>query len=657
VHSDLVGLPGSRAGQTRPPQPYLRWPPPGLERQHGALWPVIVGLAAGSTLLVLPQLLMLTDTTTPATRGPFASTWLLAGAVSLVGLLLVLGGCFRLATLLRAGSRTVVRGYGWLTYAQVVTDLTRDTGFVLQGARHFARLDEATRRRVLVMRLCAPFFYLCAGLWPLVAFPVMLALASRGAASLSALWLVSVAPLAALLVTGLICRAVEYSDLTPARRSAEARAENELALSSEIDEWNMRLEDEGDAGALPPGAPAARVLGFASVLPLLIGAFALLPILGLTTLGAIGPLVTGIAVPNYTVALGQIRTLDVLHPYYVEADPAVTPRAAGEALHALTFIGAQPRWNDASVRAPARSYADRATPPTIGDRAALHGLTWDRGLLALAMLGLSDEQHAALSGLAAEPYQTEIRLLARAAAADIGAARWVSPLPVDVPAIEWHTPRFYRMRDAIHTRFAVAALAVADGRHDDAELAIREVLSVGLLLADNGVTVIDGLIGASIAYTAAGLLGELYAITGRLAEAERIAGTLAAVEVARAATRLGAVGGADAREMTRFVAAAELPRPVRWDAFAAFITIDGCLGAGRVIFGRSPDHEQWLAKVRAELVRYPADAERFDHLVAYGQFGRQVAPRRTALERVLTASIGRPAGVQGCSEIIAGWQR
>jgi hypothetical protein len=631
---------------------YLRWPPPGLERHHAAAWPVILALSTGSALLVLPQLIVLTAPTAAWSLGPFEPVWALPIICAALGVLLVLGSAFRLAWLLAAGARTAKQGYGWITFLQVAADATRDTGFIIQGARHFGMLDERTRRRVLVLRLLTAAFYLAAALWPLAAFVAAYLLSIQGHAGAQLLWLLPLLPTAMLLCAGLACRVRERVDLRAARQKAALRSETGPDLRWEIDEWNARLADEVDAGALPGGGlGAGRLFRGSGLVAVGVALLAVLPVAALAVLATIGPLLSSVALPGYGAALTQLRMLKLYDEYRVPSDPSISPSAAGDALHALAFAGVEPQPPNV-MRAPARRYADAIVPESDRLPAAFAGVNWGPALLAVAAGGLSADQRRYLEEVAAQPYHAEIALFARAPAADIGGSRWYSPMPAHLAPHQWPLPRFTALRQAFQAHYAVAALALADRRYEDGELAIREVLTSGLRLAEDGVTMTDGIIGASIAQMSAHMLKEYYELSGRPAAAARLDATLDAADLARSSARPMPVQHSSLAALPPLVLDSTIARSLRWEIFGTLNSIEGCLTPKRAVLGTDRSIVAWQERSRRGLVRYPSDAERFTVMAQHGRFGRPEGTRRSLPERLVTAAAGRPAGIPGCSEVL-----
>src|SRR5262245_27553814 len=114
-----------------------RWPPRGLEQMRAGTWRLSTMLAVGGTLMTLPLLWSLSAQPFWS-PGPFSGAWWLPSAASMIGLFLVLVALARGIRLMTGASRAAQRGYDGWTVAYVVTDASRDAGFLLQGLRQYA---------------------------------------------------------------------------------------------------------------------------------------------------------------------------------------------------------------------------------------------------------------------------------------------------------------------------------------------------------------------------------------------------------------------------------------------------------------------------------------------------------------------------------------
>jgi len=164
-----------------------KWPPPGLERIQGDLLTVAQRAGLASILLVLPLLLIAAREQDFASLGPFADAWWVPPFLMTVGLALALDAMARLTRGLRRSARAVDGGYDVLTVLRVLSDGGHDTGFLINGARHFAVLEPREREGIASIRVVAAVLLASAGTWMILAVTIGLFFAARGALSPRAL--------------------------------------------------------------------------------------------------------------------------------------------------------------------------------------------------------------------------------------------------------------------------------------------------------------------------------------------------------------------------------------------------------------------------------------------------------------------------------------
>jgi hypothetical protein len=143
----------------------------------------------------------------------------------------------------------------------------------------------------------------------------------------------------------------------------------------------------------------------------------------------------------------KLSMLALFEPYRVPSDPFITATEAGESVQALGLVGTAGEPPHFAMRAPVRRYPEPIAAWGGEPPAGFGGMVWGRGLLEAAASGFTDEQRAYLEHVAAQHFQDDIVRFARAGEADIGGTRWVSPMPVELSAMEWPIPRFGQARN------------------------------------------------------------------------------------------------------------------------------------------------------------------------------------------------------------------
>ncbi len=624
------------------------WPPPGLETIQGRLWTAIALLSVGGVAMVLPVLVAAALPRPFWSLGPFGAAWWAPATAALLGLVVALAGFDRLFRLLWLGANAARDGHDWRTIFAVAAD-AGDTGHLLAGTAQFSRTAPRERRWTLVARLTSATLALAAALWLPLALSGSLLLAANAGLSGTAAWALTLAPAGVLTLAALLSRALERSVVGGAERSWRAHQPADLELRGEIERWNREasaaLERAGDPSERPPitagpglddrkqtaaasralraGALATLVMG--PVIVLLVGTFTVASAIG-SVLGALGS-TPALELPRRALQVEPLRALRVT------PDSSVTAQAAARDLTALMAIGRRARPGPFTP-APDRTYAERWFPE--GDAFGMGPGRYAEVFQRVAE-GLTAEQRSFLARVADHPAQGRFSRLARAPVVDVAAARWVDPLPDTLPwiALErsggdiWSAARAHVVR---------AAYLLDQGRRAEAETALREVISVGFLLLDDGPTLNDAAQGITVIRDGARGLENFYRATGQTARARQIAddivlGTRISRLAAAAAPRATPLRG-----IPDLVLDPEALRGLRWNRFATLATVGPCLNAHNAIFGPGRDYHAWLAQADSALVRWPSEQEIFRHR----RNGDLVPPARStdAFVRILGITLG-----------------
>src|SRR5690606_12304510 len=143
-----------------------------------------------------------------------------------------------------------------------------------------------------------------------------------------------------------------------------------------------------------------------------------------------------------------------------------------------------------------------------------------------------------------------------------------------------------------------AAAHLAAGRPDSAEHALRSTIGFGFAMVDNGVSLIEQLIGVVIVNIGRTALTKLYTITND----PRAVALSAAVD---SVTALSKTADA-ARPPLRAMAAEE----------AMMISVLPCTNLRELLGGISTEHQAKIDSLRAGFVRYPSEDAMFDLIEA-----------------------------------------
>lgn len=641
--------------QVTPSVPPLSWPPPGMERLQGSLWRVIVLTWTGSLILVLPLLWSLAVEQPFYSLGPFEDNWQLGMAIAGVGAVLVVFAFFQLWLVTREAAKAAELGYGVLTILEVACDSGRDTGFLIQGKRHFGSLDEARQRSVVRARIRGALLLLASAVWLMVGFGVAILLAARGFVTPSGIWLLTLGPTGLLAAAGAFF-IVSQNTLVRELQNEWNAQEGVDRIHTESEAWNQALDDAGDAVALGPGERGDggrfRTAAGAVVILFLLG-FGPSATIAVTT--AIGPLLAEIAVPTFLSVQEMAGGAEALRRFTVEKDPTVSPRAAGEALQNIAFVGFRGD-PEPMEQAPERWYEtpwfpDAGSPDPFSESVATR-------LMSQPFSDFTAAERAALRQAAEHPAHEEFHLLARAEVADVVSGRWSVPFPDSLTFQELPWPRFQAFRLAGLAQVAKAAVEVADDRPEAAEETLRELVSTGFLLIDQGPTLLDNLIGVELTRLGGNGLEGYYRRTGDPRTAESIAwareGALAAAEKARA----GLVPE-DARLLLQgvptLVVNDEALRGLRWEYFATFNMLAPCINLHKMVFGPDETYGEWRQEAERSIVRTPGEQELFD-LAESGVLGSGGPNLQGFLPRFLSLVLGSEGAPGSCASLIASLQ-
>jgi hypothetical protein len=153
------------------------------------------------------------------------------------------------------------------------------------------------------------------------------------------------------------------------------------------------------------------------------------------------------------------------------------------------------------------------------------------------------------------------------------------------------------------------------GRNADAETTVREVISTGFLLIDNGPTLLDNLMGVEIANYGGDALEGLYELQRRADDLQTLRWARESAADAARAARLGMTGD-DIHTLLRgipdIVVNDDALRGLRWEYFATFNLLSPCINLHKMVFGPEETYEDWLDEARSSLVRVPGEAPLFD---------------------------------------------
>jgi hypothetical protein len=646
-------MPRSARPTTLPP---LSWPPPGLERLQGSLWRVIGVTWVGSLVLVLPLLWALAVEQPFYSMGPFEENWQLGLGIAVLGAIIIIVGFGLLFGMLRTSARGADLGYGSLTILEVASDSRHDTGFLIQGKRHFSSLDPDTLAKIVKARLRGAALLLAGAVWMVVGFGLVVILAARGFTTPSGIWLATLGPSVLASLAGLVLL-IRQNGAVRAAISAWQAQEGQDRVRAESISWSERLAASTDTvvfGAGPLGETARFRTAAGIVVALFLVGFVPTMTIGVTT--AVGPILAEIAVPSFLSVQEMAGAAEALRRYRLETDVTISPADAGAALHNIAFVGAATSpepWE----RGPTTRY-DRGWFPDPDFFPDPFSESVARDLLSQPLARFTEEEQVALRQAAEHPAQAEFELLAKAPLADVVSGRWTLPFPDSLTFTNLPWPRFPEFRTAGLARVAKASVEVSTGRADEAEQTLRELISTGFLLVDQGPTLLDNLMGVVLANMGGDALEAFYARTGREAEAAALAYARSSATDAARMARAGVIPE-DIRSLLQgvpdLVEAETALRGLRWEYFAAFNMLAPCINTHKMVFGPDETYDEWRERARDTLVRVDGERELFE-LAESGVLGSGGQELQGFFARFLSLTLGSGGAPGSCASLIASLQ-
>jgi hypothetical protein len=472
--------------------------------------------------------------------------------------------------------------------------------------------------------------------------PFALLLGARGTLSEGSVAVFTLAPAGALLLLGVGARVTEGWMVRRARGRWFSQPWSKQLELSEVEAWQNLLTEVYRTDDNHDPARPSRILGYLVIAVGILGAVALLPPFALAPTSAMGPIMASVAVPSFAQTQERAAQAEAFRPYRVPASDETTATRAGELLQTLMFVGRSDQPTGGEVT-PVKRYPDPWFPGSPNEPEGPTGIaprSWGAELLPGAAQ-LSLDVLAYLETVASHQAHEEFSRLSASPLLDVAVGRWDLPFP-GLGMATLPIPRSDRLRLGAQAHVGKAIHQLALGDVVGAELAIREVISVGFLLVEDAPTMIDNLIGFGLITLGGEALEALYETTGRTTD-------LAALRQARDATRRAAQSLEQGRtpnlesvlsQLPAIAAKPESLRGLRWEFFTLTNTLSPCLNLNRIVFGPDEDYERWVETVRSSLVRFPSEAELFD-LALQGYFpAPPTAGSPSAVGRLLSFAMG-----------------
>ena len=636
----------------------LEWPPPGLEKIRAQLRAAVNVLLIGAFAFSVPIVTVAVFGRESFIRQSLPPTMVLL-ALSGVGFVAFGAGLVGLRAFFKKSRALVAAGYGWGTLLETVADRRGDTGALITGAREYAELEPKRRSAMRRYRVLALVLRVVAGFAPIFGFLIGIAFA-RGSANAPAivLWSSLLFALTLLACSRLIWWQEERTMTEPRRRLRSANARPTTPMDTLAETWTASFEQVSAGQRMRTGPRwSGKPIRFSVWGAELAAVAAALFIYFAFTLVNLVAVAQEIGIPKFANTTSKISRIRRLEDYRAPVDTTITPLRAGQALQAISRNG--PGGTIARFeREPVITIPPQPRTALPPDPFPLTEGGWMAYAFRGARRGLTLTQRDYLRAVADNSAMEEFRTLARARAMDLPAAFW--DLRDAATFMYLPIPRFSPVKAAAHANIAQAALDFADGRPADAERRLKEVVSVGFHLINDGHTLIENLIGAVVVSSARTGLVALYEATGR----DRDARFLSTQNDPEPPSELSDIRTSGLEETYRNVSARVLDTTtlpgLRWELLNAFLAFQPCTDMHQVIFGPDSLHLATMATARSTMVRRPSDSAFFAlaetprvvPITAQGQRG--VAVRSTA---PVTRLLGRMTGnrqLEACISLFGG---
>jgi len=594
---------------------FLSWPPPGLERIHGAFLPVVRALGLGGAIVVLPLLWSVAIEQNFWKLGPMGEHWWVLTLTSCTGLFFILFSIYRFVHIIHEGRMAILQGHRWLTVVQVAADDHKDTGFLIQGGRIYASLDTGERNSLLLIRLLGTFLYWIAVVWISFGFIISVFLAARGVFSPGAVVWVTVLPVILFFGGSMFCRIKAYLVFRMARKAAVAAVQAEV--HSKVAEWIGDFDSVKRKGVLSRGL-AGYDMKFraAAIASALAGLIFFVSVSGFIFVNSIIPSQMASSTPMFQGLQMKVDRVEIYKRFRLPPNPMTSPQQAGMAFHNIDRTGRTTLDNE-FIQTPATIYEQDWT----FGRNLPEGIPPAITLLEMRSSRLTSEYREALRNEAMNPAHQEFKIVGRAMSADIFGTRWVAPLP---QSLSWTNMPVVRLRfaDAARSHVAKAAYELHQGQTVEAEQTIREIISAGFLLIDEDINLVGNLVGVVVVEIGGAALRSFYNTTGREEAAQEMTRVQAELEQS---LRLSLPGysGEDIESDLRVIASTVLDdskvRGLRWELLGEITTVTPCMNLHKVVFGPGDDYLRWLEQAESSLVRRPSEEAIFN-LLKKGKF-------------------------------------
>jgi len=640
----------------------LEWPPPGLESLTGRARRVARVLWLGDAVLLAALLpFVLAGPRMPSVADSTGVILLLLTGVVAIAILAI--GAIKVVRTARRAVAAARNGYSWLTIAEALADDAGDSGLLITGARQYAALT-VEQRAALRRGRCVRAAALTMGAIVLLpALHLTFAIGSLIDADFRLTLAAAIPSLLCLLVAGRAARRERtLVQPTVADKSAGA-APQELQPAPG---WTEALADAAtgqDVGATAePQSRSGVVLAAVSTVFVAVGLFALVPILAVAGVGGV---LMELAMPKFANTNEKIRMSTLAQPLALPADSSITASDAG-----TTFYAMQGPRREGGIRMlplpprPPRPWDGAPLPP--GNFGTAKPDSWagpaSTKILERVRSGFTPDEMRYLQMVATAPAWADWDRIARAPNIDVLGTSVVIPMADGISAEQIPIPRFASTKELAYASASRAAYHLARNQRDSAEHALRTTISVGLVLSEHAITLIERLIGVVIVGIGRDAIIQLYDVTGNPA-GKRLQAAVDSALRAREAREDASIDNLDAplgrmtapQARRRALAIAANPRVHRALRFEMLhvLGLSACTNLRELVFGPDEVVREVFAQARRELVRFPSDSM-FLALVEEGPLRHAKARASSPIDRAfqLAGTVTANPRLAGCMRLM-----
>lgn len=638
----------------------LEWPPPGLETLTGRAVRVARILWLGDAVLLAALLpFILAGPRMPSVADSTGVVLLLLCGVVAIAILAT--GAVKVVRTARRAVAAVRNGFSWLTVTETLADDAGDSGLLITGARQYAALTAEQRAALRRGRLVRAAALTIGAIVLLPALHLMFAAGAVLNADFRLALAAAIPSLLCLLVArGSAQRERALVQPTFADKAAAAAPPELEAAPGWTEALAVAASGQQVAYDAEGRSRSGVVIAALSCLLVAIGLFALVPVLTVTAAGSV---LIEVAMPKFGSTNEKARMAELARAFVLAPDATLSATDAGTMFYAMQgprrsngidMLPVPPR--------PARPWTDAPLPA--GNFGTAKPLGWagpaSTKILARVQGGFSPEELRYLQMVASAPVWADWDRVARARAIDVLGTSLAMPVSEGVTVEAIPIPKFASLKELAYASVSRAAYHLTRNQRDSAEHSLRATISVGLVMSDNAVTLIERLIGVVIVGIGRDALIQLYDITGNPAGRRlqaRVDSALRAREAREDAdmtlmeTPIGQITAPAARRRALTLAGSpQIHRSLRLEMLMV-LGWTPCTNLRELIFGADEEVREVFARARRELVRFPSDSL----LVALSEVGplrHANAPAKTLFERM-----SKVAGAVTANPRLAGCMR